>query len=199
MDNKLSKIVGQRINGLLAEKELKQKDLAQYLGVKDNVVSYFCSGLRIPNIEQLKRISEFFNVSADYLLGSSKGRDIDDDMQAVCKYTGLSDTVIKSLFYNKGNTPYNLAHILNSIGVDKNGIIKLSFFISHIVEYEVAAKHYYFLAECSEREKDEQLLESIELQADARKDIIELKEFKLSKEFFEILNVLVKNGDIDNG
>ena len=145
------------------------------------------------------KIAKYFQVSADYLLGLSNTPTTDEDLKFICDYTGLSDTVINSLFHNKNNKPYNLSHILNSIGADKDGIIKLSFFISHIVEYEVAAKHYYSLAECSEREKDEQLLESIELQADARKDIMELKEFKLSKEFFEILNVLVKNGDIDNG
>ena len=67
MDNSLSTIVGIRINTLLAQQGLKQKDLAEYLGVKANVISYFVKGERTPNTEQIKKIAEFFNTTADYL------------------------------------------------------------------------------------------------------------------------------------
>ena len=77
MNSDLSKAIGKRINTLLAEKERKQKELAAYLGVQDNTISYFVSGRRTPNTEQLVKIADFFNVSADYLLGRTNAETTD--------------------------------------------------------------------------------------------------------------------------
>ena len=69
MNSKISKVIGKKINALLAKKFKRQKDLATALGVNDNTISYFVSGKRLPNTEQIIKISDFFGVSADYLLG----------------------------------------------------------------------------------------------------------------------------------
>jgi transcriptional regulator with XRE-family HTH domain len=61
--------IGSHIKALLAFKGIKQKDLAKYLGVTDNTISYFCSGSRVPNAEQIIKIAEYLEVSADYILG----------------------------------------------------------------------------------------------------------------------------------
>lgn len=95
MNNKLSKIIGARINTLLANQGKRQKDLAVALEVTDNTISYFVSGSRIPNTEQLKKIAEFFSVSADYLLGLTDAKTTDKDLRFVCDYTGLSEESIK--------------------------------------------------------------------------------------------------------
>lgn len=54
------KIIGQTINTLLAEQNKRQKDLAKELGVTDNTISYFVSGSRTPNLEQITTIADFF-------------------------------------------------------------------------------------------------------------------------------------------
>lgn len=102
MNNEISKAIGKRINALLAKKFKRQKDLATALGVNDNTISYFVSGKRMPNTEQIIKISDFFGVSADYLLGLSDTATTDKDVQFICEYTGLSERAIEVLsIYNK--------------------------------------------------------------------------------------------------
>lgn len=97
MDNKLSKIIGERIGLLLSERKIKQKDLAEHLGITDNTISYFCSGKRMPNTTQIKEISQFFNISADYLLGISSAATNDKDIQYIGDYLKLSAEAIENL------------------------------------------------------------------------------------------------------
>ena len=61
-----------RISKLRLEKGLSQSQLAQLLGVKRSVVSYYESGDRLPSFDVLVEMSRVFNVSTDYLL---KGKD----------------------------------------------------------------------------------------------------------------------------
>ena len=68
---KISKIIGNRLCIILEINNVKQKELAKVLGVKDNIISYYCSGARKPNLDQIIEIAKYFNVSADYLLGLS--------------------------------------------------------------------------------------------------------------------------------
>lgn len=90
-------IIGQRINEALAFRNVKQKELAKELGVKDNVVSYWCSGSRVPNVQQIMQISNILNVSADYLTGLSEAKTNNIELKAICDYTGLSEDVIENL------------------------------------------------------------------------------------------------------
>lgn len=106
MNNERKKQIGQRINSLLAIRDIKQKELAKHLGVTDNTISYFCNGTRTPNTEQIIKIADFFNVSTDYLLGRTEIKSTDTTMQAVCNYTGLNEEVIQLLLENKnGDLP----------------------------------------------------------------------------------------------
>lgn len=95
MDNRT--VIGSRINSALAFSNKKQKELAAHLGVPDNTISYFCSGKRVPNAEQIIEISKFLNVSADYLLGLTDNKTTDITVKAICEYTGLSDEAVESL------------------------------------------------------------------------------------------------------
>lgn len=112
MSNSLSTVVGVRINTLLVHRGLTQKDLAEYLGVKANTISYFVKGKRIPNTEQIYKIAVFFNVSADYLLGipiSVRQNTVIEIQKAIIKY----------LDHYKGALIYlskieNLTHLLEA-------------------------------------------------------------------------------------
>ena len=97
MNDVTKKKIGQRINEALAMRDKKQKELAQVLNVTDNTISYFCSGRRVPNIEQIITISQYLNVSADYLLGIVDTATTNKDLRFVCDYTGLSDKTVTLL------------------------------------------------------------------------------------------------------
>lgn len=96
----LSKTIGERINSALAIRDKKQIDLALHLGMTEktaNTISYFCKGTRTPNVEQLVKISNYLNVSVDYLLGLTDVPTNDTDLQAVCEYIGLSEGAVKNI------------------------------------------------------------------------------------------------------
>lgn len=97
MDINKRKQIGTRINAALASANMKQKELAKAIGVTDNTISYFVSGSRVPNTEQIIEIAASLGVSTDYLLGVSDVQSTDTDLQAVCEYTGLSEKAARFL------------------------------------------------------------------------------------------------------
>ena len=117
------KIIGRRINELLAINDVKQKELAAYLSISDNIVSYFVKGTRVPNTEQIIKIANFFNVSSDYLLGLTDVKTTDTDLKMIVDYTGLSEECIKEISPGISENPYanECAYILNQLFSTKEG------------------------------------------------------------------------------
>lgn len=138
MDNKLSKVIGERINTLLGVKHKKQKELANYLGVTDNTISYFCSGKRTPNTAQIGRIADFFNVSADYLLGRSEAKTTDKDLKFVCEYTGLSEESIIKFLQSDSALHSRMVDFLNVLAKSKAGSLRLESLMGNLAEYKLA-------------------------------------------------------------
>lgn len=67
----------ERIKNLRKEKNITQSELAEVMGFKTyTTVSKWESGDNLPRGKELKMLSEFFNVSADYILGISNERKI---------------------------------------------------------------------------------------------------------------------------
>ena len=124
--NNNKKLIGTRINAALADRKVSQKELADYLKVKPNVISYFCSGERTPNTEQIIMISEFLNVPTDYLLGRTKSMSSDDKVRVAVDVTGLSDNVVNTLarLYEENKATWT-EDILNSILINNNFIMIL--------------------------------------------------------------------------
>lgn len=96
-ESQVAKIVGYRIGILLTEQKKMQKELADFLDVQPNVVSNFFTGDRTPNLDQIIKISEFFHTTPNYLLGVTDSQSTDNNLQAMCEYTGLSDRAIQTL------------------------------------------------------------------------------------------------------
>ena len=118
MDNKieLMGVIGLRIQGLLNSRRKLQKDLAEYLDIQENTISYFCRGKRAPNVTQLIEIAKYFNTSVDYLLGLSKNDSKDPDTENAHEATGLSTETIERLFKIKSNVD-NEEHLLKTIDI----------------------------------------------------------------------------------
>ena len=62
-------IFAQRLRELRQEKGLSMKQLAKELNTTDVAVSNWENEINEPKISYLKAIAQYFNVSADYLLG----------------------------------------------------------------------------------------------------------------------------------
>ena len=97
MNDNLKKKIGERINAALIKENKKQKELAQELGVTDNTISYFVTGTRTPNIEQIIKIASYLNTTADYLLGITDVKVPNLDTRSISEKTGLSEEAIQKL------------------------------------------------------------------------------------------------------
>jgi len=60
-----------RLRELRKKNSKKQTEIADYIGVVSRTLRHYEAGQAIPDIERLIKIADFFDVSADYLLGRS--------------------------------------------------------------------------------------------------------------------------------
>ena len=63
------KIFAERFKELRTERKLSQHDVAKELGVSPSVVCYWETDRSEPTAPNIVKIAEFFDASADYLLG----------------------------------------------------------------------------------------------------------------------------------
>lgn len=60
----------QRLTFLRESKDLKKKDLATFLNVSSSCISQYENGTNMPGYDTICRISQYFGVSVDYLIGN---------------------------------------------------------------------------------------------------------------------------------
>lgn len=58
-----------RLKELRESRDLTTRDVANFLSVSIRLIQRYEKGERKPDIEGLKRLADFFEVSTDYLLG----------------------------------------------------------------------------------------------------------------------------------
>lgn len=59
----------ERLNKLIKENSITKYALAKKISVSKQAVLWWCDGICEPTISNLKKLAEYFDVSADYLLG----------------------------------------------------------------------------------------------------------------------------------
>ena len=67
--------ISDRIKQLRKKKGVSQSQLAKAIGVKNNTVSTWERGTRKPDFDALQLLSNYFEVSFEYLLGNSDKKD----------------------------------------------------------------------------------------------------------------------------
>jgi len=59
----------ERLKELREEKGLSQTQIADAIGIRQQTISQYEKGITQPDIQTIKKLCDFFDVSADYLLG----------------------------------------------------------------------------------------------------------------------------------
>jgi repressor LexA len=65
---------GNRLRDLRQEKQLRQKELSEALGISRSTIASWEAGHRTPEVSAARKLADFFGVSLDHLLGRSEGR-----------------------------------------------------------------------------------------------------------------------------
>uniref|UniRef100_UPI003F68E8A6 helix-turn-helix domain-containing protein n=1 Tax=Streptococcus pluranimalium TaxID=82348 RepID=UPI003F68E8A6 len=85
----------ERLKQLRIDRNLRQKDIAEYFGTSPQSYAQWEKGLRKPSQDSLEKLAKFFDVSIDYLLGNTDQKnafDIDEE--------ALEASLRKSIGYN---------------------------------------------------------------------------------------------------
>ena len=61
--------LAEKLKELRIEKGLSQREVSSALGMTRNAFTNYENGYREPSLDNLKKSCQFFDVSADYLLG----------------------------------------------------------------------------------------------------------------------------------
>jgi transcriptional regulator with XRE-family HTH domain len=70
----VKKMKFERIKNLREDKDIKQRELAEYLNVSQNTYSQYENGVISLNAETLVKLAKFYDTSIDYLLGLTDER-----------------------------------------------------------------------------------------------------------------------------
>ncbi|EGT5508120.1 TPA: helix-turn-helix transcriptional regulator [Clostridioides difficile] len=71
-------MIGYRIKELRKEKDITQKELATFLGLTPKMISFYEKEERFPPHDIILKLSDFFDVSTDYLLGKVNVKNVDN-------------------------------------------------------------------------------------------------------------------------
>jgi len=123
-----------RLSEIMKEQHVSQEKLANAIGVKRQTVSLYKTGQSSPNAEQLCKISKFFCVSVDWLLGISDVKGTNPDIKAIHEIIGLNEAALKSLIDLMQQNPYAnyvspITNVINqflSIEIGRNVLFKIS-------------------------------------------------------------------------
>ena len=78
-------------------KKMDYRAVSSELGISLGALSNYANGTQQPNITVLRKISELFDVSSDYLLGLSENPYLSTDIQVASKTTGIEGYAIEFL------------------------------------------------------------------------------------------------------
>ena len=90
-------IFSRRLCELIKEKNTTKSAIAAELHISRQAVMQYCNGNTFPTADKLRQLAQYFDVSADYLLGLSSFKHEDPKMQQIEQYTGLNQNAIESL------------------------------------------------------------------------------------------------------
>lgn len=91
----------QRLKDLRQEKKISQTELASALNISNRTISMYEQGNSEPNVEILSKIADYFNVTADYLIGRTSCKNVEN--QSISDSLGIDERTIDILKSLAGN------------------------------------------------------------------------------------------------
>lgn len=80
------------LNTLLEANDKKQIDIANALGVSTSIINDWCKGKKIPRLDKIHKIADYFGVEPNDLLSSRKVPDYDPNFLTIMSlYAKLDD------------------------------------------------------------------------------------------------------------
>lgn len=115
--------IGMFISELRREKNFTQKDLGNMLGITDNSVSKWERGINAPDISQLNKIADIFNISVNELLNGERNfkKRITEKTERVLEVKGLSKSFGKKKVIENINFEIYSGDIVGLIGPNGSG------------------------------------------------------------------------------
>ena len=98
VDEMENKVFAERIKKLRIEKKLTQQELGNNFGLTSTGVSYWESGKAIPSMDMINKLSDFFGVTIDYLIGKSKIDENDEGMILFRKAEQVNENDKKKMY-----------------------------------------------------------------------------------------------------
>ena len=108
--------MGNRIKELRKEKSITQKELSEIIGLAHNTISAYESGQRDMSTDTIDKICNYFEVTADYLLGRSSKKEgvIMDNIPQELRNIGIDYLTVTKELKEKGLTPENVRAIIDA-------------------------------------------------------------------------------------
>lgn len=133
-ETKVKTIFKERFADLRAKSGLSQSKLGKALALSPATIGYYENGSRLPDIETAARIAQYFDVSADYLLGLSDAKSVGQDMKIACETTGLTEKAIENIndILSLFDTTGTGGKVQKSIFID---FLESSFFASTVLSF----------------------------------------------------------------
>lgn len=131
----------ERIKNIREEKDLKQKDMANIIGIKRSTyASYETCRDTIP-LKHLNTLCNYFNISLDYALGLTDIKRYDNELNEI--NIKIAGERLKNLRKENNLTQMEISKILNTSRSAWTGYECKKFLISTLLIYEVAKKYNY--------------------------------------------------------
>ena len=102
---------------LRTERGIYQKQLAEYLSVSIGTISNYENGVHCPDLNMLCRIAEYFDVSADYLLGLTTNSMPIDSLNVKLSDEETVGSVLNSILELSQSSRYSAAKYLDMIKI----------------------------------------------------------------------------------
>ena len=132
--------VGEKIKELRLESGITQLQLGDYAGCSGQVISNIERGYTNPSAAVLKKISEYFHVPSDYLLGKSKSQWLALDPETTMPYIGAR---IESFAEAVDITPEEAADILDgSVTPNIGTLARISRFLNTSIDFLIGSVPY---------------------------------------------------------
>ena len=143
--NEITALMATRLNMLNEERKralekekgrrVSSTEIAKKLEIPQSSYSEYLRDMQTPSLETIKKLANYFNVTVDYLMGSSNVRNPDQYFQTLDK-TKLSDKAIQTLLDNPEVLPFINSFIERTdLLFRRNYIIEDSFWFIELVQF----------------------------------------------------------------